>query len=68
MDRYRWSPGTTQLFVSGSPYIDSDAVFAVKKSLIVDFAEVDDPQVADQFGVDVPFRLARYDLLLAPAP
>lgn len=55
---------TTHLFVAGSPYIESDAVFAVKKSLIVDFAEVSDPQEAKAFGVDAPFRLARYDIVL----
>jgi catechol 1,2-dioxygenase len=33
------APLTTHIFVSGSPYLDSDAVFGVKASLIVDFAE-----------------------------
>ena len=31
---------TTHLFVAGSPYLEQDAVFAVKSSLIVDFVEV----------------------------
>lgn len=31
----------THIFVSGDPYIGSDAVFGVKESLIVDFEEVD---------------------------
>lgn len=31
----------THIFVTGDPYIDSDAVFGVKESLIVDFEEVD---------------------------
>lgn len=57
---------TTHLFVAGSAYIDSDAVFAVKKSLIVDFARVDDPALAERHGVGSPFRLARYDLVLDP--
>ena len=39
-------PVTTHMFVAGSPYLDSDAVFAVKQSLIRDFAEVDDPEQA----------------------
>ena len=30
---------TTHIFVAGSPYIESDAVFAVKKSLIKEFAQ-----------------------------
>src|SRR5208337_4735154 len=35
---------TTHIFVAGSPYIESDAVFAVKKSLIKEFTPVDDPE------------------------
>lgn len=34
-DGYR--PVTTHAFVAGSPYLDDDAVFAVKDSLVVDF-------------------------------
>ena len=37
---------TTHIFVAESPYLDSDAVFAVKQSLIADFAEVTDPAEA----------------------
>ena len=58
---------TTHLFVAGSSYIDSDAVFAVKKSLVVDFERVEDPEVAARYGVDGPFRLARYDVVLDAA-
>jgi protocatechuate 3,4-dioxygenase beta subunit len=56
---------TTHIFVAGSPYLDSDAVFAVKKSLIADFREVDDPELARRHGVDNPFRTASIDLVLA---
>ncbi|MFP5072636.1 dioxygenase [Pseudonocardia nantongensis] len=59
---------TTHLFVADSAYIDSDAVFAVKRSLIVDFEQVDDQAVAARYGIDAPFRLARYDVVLDPAP
>ena len=34
---------TTHLFVDGSPYLDSDAVFGVKESLVRRFPLVDDP-------------------------
>ncbi len=44
-------PLTTHIFVAGSEYIDSDAVFAVKKSLVTDFEEVDDPAEAARYGV-----------------
>ena len=50
-------PLTTYIFVAGSPYIESDAVFAVKKSLITEFTPADDP--------DQPAR-AHFDIVLQP--
>lgn len=47
---------TTHLFVAGSPYLDSDAVFGVKESLIRTFARVDDPVRAAEHGLPNPFR------------
>jgi hydroxyquinol 1,2-dioxygenase len=61
-------PVTTHIFVAGSPYLDSDAVFAVKQRLITDFATVDDPDQAAAFGVEAPFRHAQFDVVLQPAP
>ncbi|MFD4526171.1 intradiol ring-cleavage dioxygenase [Streptomyces sp. NPDC058470] len=60
-------PVTTHMFVAGSAYLDSDAVFAVKESLIQDFAETDDPSLARKFGVPNPFRYAHFDLVLEAA-
>ncbi|MER5185021.1 dioxygenase [Streptomyces sp. NPDC002896] len=60
-------PVTTHAFVAGSPYVDSDAVFAVKRGLITDFTESYDEQDADLFGVAVPFTHAGFDIVLAPA-
>jgi hydroxyquinol 1,2-dioxygenase len=60
------TPVTTHMFVAGSPYLDSDAVFAVKRSLVQDFAATDDPSLAREFGVPIPFRHARFDLVLDP--
>jgi protocatechuate 3,4-dioxygenase beta subunit len=57
-------PVTTHMFVADSPYLDSDAVFAVKQSLICDFAESDDEVEAARRGVSVPFRRAHFDLRL----
>jgi hydroxyquinol 1,2-dioxygenase len=48
---------TTHIFVAGSPYIESDAVFAVKKSLITEFTPADDPSQ--------PAR-AHFDIVLQP--
>jgi len=57
-------PVTTHIFVAGSDYLDSDAVFAVKESLVQDFTETDDPSLAREFGLPNPFRHARFDLVL----
>ncbi|GCB43738.1 dioxygenase [Streptomyces sp. NL15-2K] len=59
-------PVTTHTFVAGSPYVDSDAVFAVKRGLITDFTESYEEQEAGRFGVTVPFTHARFDIVLAP--
>ncbi|MER6710563.1 MULTISPECIES: intradiol ring-cleavage dioxygenase [unclassified Streptomyces] len=58
------TPVTTHIFVAGGDYLDSDAVFAVKQSLVQDFAETDDPALAREFGVPNPFRHADFDLVL----
>jgi len=60
-------PLTTHIFVAGSEYIESDTVFAVKKSLIAEFEEVSDPALAEQWQVDkVPFRHADFDIIMQP--
>jgi catechol 1,2-dioxygenase len=57
---------TTHIFVAGSQYIESDAVFAVKKSLIKEFTPVDDPGQAARYGLTAPFALASFDIVLQP--
>ena len=59
-------PLTTHIFVAGSPYIESDAVFAVKKSLITEFTTVDDPALAARYGLTGPFQRANFDIVLQP--
>jgi hydroxyquinol 1,2-dioxygenase len=59
-------PVTTHAFVEGSAYLDSDAVFAVKASLVREFATVDDAEAAARHGLPNPFRRARFDIVLAP--
>ncbi|MEU2283413.1 intradiol ring-cleavage dioxygenase [Streptomyces sp. NPDC013178] len=61
------APVTTHIFVAGGDHLDSDAVFAVKESLVQDFTETDDPALAREFGIPNPFRHARFDLVLEPA-
>ena len=58
---------TTHIFVAGSPYIESDAVFAVKKSLVKEFTPVDDPGQAARYGLTGPFCLADFDIIMQPA-
>lgn len=61
-----FAPLTTHMFVADSPYLDSDAVFAVKQSLVREFATSDDAALAEQYGVTVPFRHAHFDIRLSP--
>src|SRR5947209_15637541 len=55
---------TTHVFVADSPYLDSDAVFGVKDSLVREVPEVDDPARAAQVGLPNPFRTLTFDLSL----
>jgi catechol 1,2-dioxygenase len=53
---------TTHLFVNGSPYLDSDAVFGVKASLVREFSHVDDPGRAEDAGLPNPFRTVDFPI------
>ncbi|WP_131738356.1 dioxygenase family protein [Actinomadura roseirufa] len=59
-------PVTTQVFVAGDPYLGSDAVFGVRRSLIRAFDQVDDRDRAAEYGVSNPFRHAHFDVVLQP--
>jgi hydroxyquinol 1,2-dioxygenase len=63
-----YEPVTTHIFDRTDPYLASDAVFAVKDSLICDFARSDaaDPEAA-RLGVTPPFYTAHFDFHLTPA-
>ncbi|WNV77077.1 intradiol ring-cleavage dioxygenase [Geodermatophilus sp. DSM 44513] len=60
-------PVTTHVFVADSPYLDSDAVFGVKDSLVREVPEVDDPAQAAEVGLPNPFRTLTFDLALLRA-
>lgn len=62
-----YRPVTTHVFIADSPYLDSDAVFGVKESLIREVQEVDDPARAAAAGLPNPFRTLTFDLSLARA-
>ncbi|MGE5638636.1 MAG: dioxygenase [Clostridia bacterium] len=57
----------THLFVEGDPYIDHDAVFAVKDSLIAKYRKVDSADEAKKLGMPCPFLRLDWDFRLAPA-
>jgi hydroxyquinol 1,2-dioxygenase len=56
----------THAFVKGDPYLDSDAVFAVKDSLIAEWKTVDSPAEAKKLGMPNPFLQLEFDVRLAP--
>jgi hydroxyquinol 1,2-dioxygenase len=59
-------PVTTHLFVKGDPYLDSDAVFGTKDSLVVDFIRHGSEEEAARYHVTVPFYTVEYDFVLKP--
>jgi protocatechuate 3,4-dioxygenase beta subunit len=58
-------PVVTHLFVEGDPYLDSDAVFGTKESLVVPFTP-GDPAAAAEHGVSAPYTTVSYDFVLSP--
>jgi catechol 1,2-dioxygenase len=58
---------TTHVFVADSPYLDSDAVFGVKESLVRAVSDVDDPARAAEWRLPNPFRTLTFDLTLLRA-
>jgi len=60
-------PLTTHLFPADSPYLDSDAVFGVRDSLILPYARHEAGKAPDGRVLDRPFHEAQYDIHLAPA-
>jgi hypothetical protein len=53
--------------VEGDPYLDSDAVFAVKTSLIAPFERHDSPAEAAARNTTAPFYTVEYNFVLTPA-
>lgn len=78
LGRHPWRPGhihfivaaegcetlTTHIFTPDDPYLESDAVFAVKKSLVRDFREIDDAARAQEVGLPNPFWEVESDFVL----
>jgi len=63
-----YEPVTTHIFDRTDPYLQSDAVFAVKESLISDFVKHEKPDAAaSRLGITGPFYTAEFDFRLTPA-
>jgi protocatechuate 3,4-dioxygenase beta subunit len=54
----------THLFVAGDKYLNSDAVFGVKESLILNFEKNTSVVEASSWKVSAPFYLVQYDFKL----
>ncbi|HVW70128.1 MAG TPA: dioxygenase [Steroidobacteraceae bacterium] len=60
-------PVTTHLFVAGSDYLDSDAVFGMKESLVAQFDRHPPGVGPDGVLLDTAFYTVNYDFRLRPA-
>jgi len=58
---------TTHVFVEGDPYLESDAVFAVKNSLVVQFKQHQPGIAPDGKRMDKPYCTVQYDFGLVPS-
>ena len=63
-----YEPVTTHVFESTDKYLNSDTVFAVKRSLVCDFERHDTrDEAATRFSIEPPFYTAEFDFVLKPA-
>jgi hydroxyquinol 1,2-dioxygenase len=60
------APVTTHLFVADSQYLDSDAVFGMKESLVAQFERHPPGAGPDGERMDTPFYTVNYDFRLRP--
>lgn len=61
-----FEPVTTHVFVKGDPYLQSDAVFGVKNSLVAEFVRREG-NAPDGTNANAPFWEVGYDFVLASA-
>ena len=58
---------TTHVFSANDEYLDSDAVFATKSSLIGDYQQSEDADLASKYNLPTPFTHLRFDMGLMPS-
>jgi hydroxyquinol 1,2-dioxygenase len=61
-----YEPVTTHVFVEGDPYLESDAVFGVKNSLVVSFSAHQPGVAPDGRRMDKSYYTVQYDFGLVP--
>ncbi len=61
-----YKPVTTEIYVEGDAYLESDAVFGVKDSLVAEFAGSDSGEEAAKWNLPAPFYAMAYDFVLEP--
>ena len=62
-----YEPLTTHVFSEGDEYLDSDAVFATKSSLIGHYETSDDAGLAARYNISIPFSHLKFDMGLMPS-
>ncbi|WP_375434974.1 dioxygenase [uncultured Hymenobacter sp.] len=63
-----YEPVVTHLFVAGDEFLESDAVFGVKESLVLPFVLNHSLADAQRYGTSAPFYDVSYDFKLRPVP
>lgn len=58
---------TSQLYIAGGPYLDSDVANAVRDGLVIELTRIDDPAEIAKRGFGRPYFDAVYDFALPPA-
>ncbi len=59
-----YKPVVTHVFVKGSEYLDSDAVFGVKDSLISEYVLIEDDAKARNVGFEIPYYELEFNFVL----
>jgi hydroxyquinol 1,2-dioxygenase len=57
---------TTELYLNNDPYLDSDVVFGVRSSLVIDLEKHESSDDAGKYNVAAPFYTANYDFVMEP--
>ncbi len=56
---------TTEVFFAGDTYLDSDAIFGVRESLVVTVAPNSDAALAQRYRLPLPFHSVEFDFRLS---